>query len=224
MSVEPSVISSLIVTVLPSFIAAASGLGGVVVGAWLTDRRERDLEKKRIAKEIGYLAILINAHLARCITACLQVAYDDGTSEGHPSSNGRISRKNMTSIPLFDPLNLDLDWKILPQNLLQEILELPYKIERLDSGHDDILVYPTPPDVADYFEARQLDFAQLGVAISALAHRLCLHAGMSPKEPTAGDLSTVSRLVERRDQLVEKRRAFGNDALHRAQRPMPAQS
>jgi purine-cytosine permease-like protein len=45
-------------TFLPSIISAASGLGGVLLGGYLTWKREAARESDRIKKESSYLSIL----------------------------------------------------------------------------------------------------------------------------------------------------------------------
>src|SRR3546814_9621353 len=108
----------------PSLISAASGLCGVWLGGQLTSKREAGREKDRERRESSYLAILVVAHLDRFVDGCVQVSFDDGTSEGRPAGKDGVYCEATVPPPSFDPLNLSVDWKVLPADLMYGILNL----------------------------------------------------------------------------------------------------
>jgi len=103
--------------VAPSLISAASGLCGVWLGGQLTSKREAGREKDRERRESSYLAILVVAHLDRFVDGCVQVSFDDGTSEGRPAGKDGVYCEATVPLPSFDPLALSVDWKVLPTTI-----------------------------------------------------------------------------------------------------------
>jgi hypothetical protein len=83
----------------PSLISAASGFGGVWLGGRLTWKREALRENDRVKKESGYLAILVVAHLDRFVNGCVQVSFDDGTSEGRPAGKDGVYHEPQLARP-----------------------------------------------------------------------------------------------------------------------------
>lgn len=166
-------------TPVVSFLAAIAGLW---LASWLTELREGRKEKIRIDKEAIYIAILVTAHLERVVSSCLQIAYDDGMVEGHPSGpHGTYLPTAAT--PVFDPLQIETDWRLLPNKLMQTVLELPHKIERLKNNHAGIADLDFAPDYTDYFRTRQYDFAKLGLDTVKLMSDLRVHAGIPFEDP-----------------------------------------
>jgi hypothetical protein len=188
-----------------SFIAAIVGLW---IASRLTEKREGKKENVRIDKEAIYIAILLTAHLDKVITSCIQVAFDDGTSEGQPAGGDRETYQATTSTPEFDPLNIECDWRVLPTDLMQGVLELSHKIERLNSKHAIIAEAEGPPDYGDYFETRQYDFAQLGLETAKLMSDLRTHAGIPFKELEDGDWSRNEMLTDKMETIEEARREY----------------
>jgi hypothetical protein len=172
--------AKVFVTPVVSFFAAILGLW---LASRLTEIREGKKEKVRIEKEAIYIAILLTAHLDKVVTSCLQVAYDDGTRDGRPAGDDGETHQTTTSPPVFDPLQIESDWRVLPTYLMQSILELPHKIERLNNRHTGIAENDCPPDYGEYFQARQYDFAQLGLETAKLMVDLRMHAGIPLEEP-----------------------------------------
>jgi hypothetical protein len=194
-------------TLLQSLISAASGLGGVWLGGRLTWKREESRESDRIKKESSYLAILVVAHLDRFINGCLQVSFDDGTSEGRPAGENGYHQTTVTS-PRFDPLELDVEWKVLPADLMYGILNLPYRTEQLEDDIANTGEYDDPPDYAETFWTRQHGFAVLGIEVSELARKLRLHAGLPVDTPADGGKCRDDFLREQRDKFFEERAAY----------------
>lgn len=200
---------SFLATNAPSLISAGSGLLGVLIGALsnagLTEWREHRREKKRVTSDLTYLAILVSSHLDRCMVECFAVAFDDGTAYGRPAGNNGQSYITTTSTPSFAPLDLEVEWNTLSQHLMQQVLEIPYKIERLERHLDSIDEFDDGPDHATYFEARQFGYCELGLKIVKLEGKLRHHAGISSETPAPDQFDIVARLAERMDELAEAR-------------------
>jgi hypothetical protein len=192
---------------IQSAISAGAGLAGVWLGGRLTWQREEARERERNKKEMSYLAILVVAHLDRFANGCLYVAQDDGTDEGRPAGDDGVSHEETVKPPTIDPLALDVNWKVLPAELMYGILNLPYRKEQLVRqiwGERHPSDYP---DYTDYFWARQYAFAEFGLEVSVVARRLCEHAGLpaAPSEPGAGNLDDLLR--EQKDRVTKQRQA-----------------
>lgn len=192
----------------PSVISAASGLSGVALGGWLTSLREGSKERTRVKKELSYLAILVVAHLDRFVNGCLHVAYDDGTREGMPASDDRQFHQATADAPTFDPLSLDVDWKVLPADLMYETLNLPYEAEQLANHIASVGEYDDPPEYTSYFWARQQGYASLGLEVSALIHRIRQHAALPIPKPLKGDMTRDESLKEQIDRVNKERTEY----------------
>lgn len=192
--------------VIQSAISASAGLVGVWLGGRLTWQREAKREMERNLKEASYLAILVVAHLDRLATACLHVAYDDGTEEGRPAGSGGCHASTV-STPNFDPLEIDVNWKALPQKLMYDILGLAYRIEQLNrevaqEWLDD------PPEYTEFFWARRYGYAVLGLTILELAQRLREHASLPPLSQEQDGSNRDFQLREQRDKVTDERKAY----------------
>lgn len=157
---------------VPALISAASGLGGVWLGGWLTGSRERRREAEQNKKDASYLSILAIAHLDRFADGCLHVARDDGTSEGRPAGGDGETYVYTVAAPAFDPLSLKVDWKVLPNDLMYSVLNIPYEQEQLNNRIAGIAEHDDFPEYAETFWARRRGYAELGLVVSATALRL----------------------------------------------------
>lgn len=89
---------------------------------------------------------------------------------------------------------------------MQGILELPHKIERLNNGHAGIAEAEGPPDYGDYFQARQYDFAQLGLETIKLMSDLRMHAGIPFKELKEDEVTRDHWFTEKIKTIDDARR------------------
>ena len=190
--------------VVPSLISAASGLCGVWLGGQLTSKREASREKDRERRESNYLSILVVAHLDRFVDGCVQVSFDDGTSEGRPAGKDGICAATVP-LPSFDPLALSVDWKVLPADLMYGILNLPYKGEQLANRISSISEFDDPPDYDRTFWTRQLGYAELGLEVSNLARRLRQHANLPIEQPVAGEWNRENALREQVEKITKEK-------------------
>lgn len=194
--------------VLTPLISAASGLGGVWLGGHLTSKREASRERERVEREASYLAIIVVAHLDRFINGCVQVAFDDGTSEGRPAGHDGVFHAPTASAPTFEPLALNVDWKVLPADLMYGILNLPYQAEQLAHQVSGVGEFDDPPEFTEMFWTRQHGYALLGLEVSALAQKLRAHAGLPPDKPADGDWNRDEVLREQADKIAQARAAY----------------
>ena len=170
---------------IAAIISAVSGISGVILGNSFVAIKESLKDRKKDKRDLNYLAILVVSHLDRFVSGCWSIAMDDGTSEGRPAGRDG-SRQTTVTPPEFLPLEINVEWKVLPKDLMYEILEIPDRRERLESHLSGIAEFEGPPDYTDFFWTRMHDYAELGLHVSAVAKRLRKHAGLPIEEP-AGD-------------------------------------
>ncbi|WP_186153238.1 hypothetical protein [Burkholderia gladioli] len=197
---------------LPSIVSAAAGLGGVWLGAELTSRRELRREADQYAKDIAYLAIIVSAHLQRFVDGCVSVVDDDGTSYGEPAGEGGYYETTVAT-PIFEPLTLTVNWKVLPPRLMDEIMSLPYHIESLNRRIAGVGEFDDPPDFSEYFWERRHGYAVLGLRVSSVADRLRQHARLDIASTTETAWSKPAYLKEKKSELEvgRKTRPQAND-------------
>jgi hypothetical protein len=191
-----------------SAISAGAGLGGVWLGGWLTSRREARRERDGLRREAHYLAALVVAHLDRFANGCLPVACDDGTKEGHPAGGGGDYCQSTVSPPTFEPLELEVNWKVLPPALMAEILQLPFRVEQLEHNLSGIWEFDEAPEYTEFFWARQERYAELGLEVSRLTQRLRTFAGLPVAGIVPGGYSRDQLLQQQRDKIRAKRQRY----------------
>lgn len=153
---------------------------------------------------MSYLAILVVSHLDRFTNRCWHVALDDGTSEGRPAGHDGTYQTTVT-VPDFKPLEIEVEWKALPRDLMYDILQIPDKQEHIQNG----LANPgfdDPPDYCEFFWTRQRAYAELGLYVSGVAERLRKYTGMPVVESRPGEWNRDVSLRETVDK-VDKERA-----------------
>lgn len=197
---------------VPALISAASGLGGVWLGGWLTGSRERRREAERMDKEASYLAVLAVAHLDRFADGCLDVARDDGTSEGEPAGRGGVHASTVTP-PTFDPLALKVDWKVLPNDLMYSVLNIPYEQEQLHNRIAGVAEHDDPPEYTTTFWTRRKGYAELGLKVSAIAQRLRVQAGLPVQASESEDWTRENLLRAELKEVVDAETAWAERLL-----------
>lgn len=198
---------------LPSIISAASGLLGAVIGGSLTIWNERRKEKRLIEQTTAFLAVRVLERLDEFASRCGAVAYDDGTSEGRPA--GEDGQNEPTEkIPRFTPLDIDVDWKVLPKGLMYDVMSLPQRQLEITHRLAVIADHPDPPDHPEYFLTRQLEYAKLGVHVSGLSARLRAHAGLPPYKAGPDSWDRDTELPSRVNEIAQE--------FERRRKPSPA--
>lgn len=190
-----------------AIISALSGLAGVGIGAFLTHLREQHNAKIKDERDCSYLAILVSSHLDRFANGCWGCALDDGTAYGEPAGgDGRY--QTTAAAPQFNPLEIEVEWKVLPRHLMHDILQIPDKCEHINNRLAGIADYGDPYDQGEYFWVRQRDYAALGLHTSAVAKRLREHAGLPTPQALPGEWNRDISLQEVIDDIDKKRAAY----------------
>lgn len=206
-----------------AIISAAAGICGVLLGNSLTAFKEWAMLRSSRRKDTAYLAIVVVSHLDRFSNSCLRVAYDDGTSMGRPAGADGVVCVATEPEPVFAPLDLDVEWRVLPETLMYPILRIPDRcihlsntLSRMDDDSDF-------PEYTAYFRARRLGYANLGLEASELAWRLREHARMPIEEAVRGEWSREAELrailerLQREEEEVARRRAAYIRGAHEAE-------
>ncbi len=207
---------------ISAIISALSGLAGVGIGAYLTHLRERHNAKIQDERDGSYLAVHVTSHLDRFTNGCCSCALDDGTEYGRPAGEDGRFRATVDS-PQFNPLEVDVEWKVLPKDLMYDILQIPSKRESINNQLAGIAEHSDPFEQGEYFWSRQSEYAKLGLYTSDVAKRLRKHAGLPIEEASTGDWNRDERLQEIIDNIEKKRAAHKKRATDSAARnPMQA--
>ncbi|MDF4975182.1 hypothetical protein P3748_16930 [Vibrio parahaemolyticus] len=140
-------------------------LGGLF-GFSLTLLKENRAAKKSRHVETNYLAIIVTSKLEKFISDCRIVV----TDRGYTDAEGE--RYSGVSIPSFSPLELEVEWKVLEQDLLYDILSLPQLIHQVESYISSVGEHAFPPDYDEYYTARTSKFASLGLIAIQLSEQL----------------------------------------------------
>jgi len=194
---------------ISAFISAASGLSGVWLGSWLTNRREESREKTRLKTEAVYAAILVVSHLDRLIDNCLELAWDDGTIEGRPSGSDGYTHEATVDPPKFCPIELDVQWKCFPHDLMYMILNLPYKLEMLEKRVQESFEFSYDmPEYTDSFWTRRSGYAELGLEVSEIAFQLRRNAGLPINSTTRGGMSREEQLRTQKAEVEQARATY----------------
>jgi len=192
---------------LNAIISAVSGLTGVGIGALLTHLRELRAENIKDKRDTSYLAILVVTHLDRFANGCMSVAFDDGTSEGRPAGEDGVYHRTTVRPPEFAPLDINVEWRVLPRELMYDILEIPAKQEHLENQLSGVMEFDDPPEYAEFFMHRRRNYADLGLKVSGVAKRLREFAQMRIEESIPGDWNRDAAMQEVIDKLDAERSA-----------------
>ncbi|WP_081061695.1 hypothetical protein [Burkholderia vietnamiensis] len=178
---------------IAAIISAVAGITGVILGNLFAAIKEWWGTKTRRDADVAYLAIVVSSHLDRFANGCLSVALDDGTVEGRPAGkNGE--RTPTTRAPEFLPLEIKVEWKALPREVMHAILRLPDERDQIQNRLGGIIEFNyDPPEHSEYFWARRRDYAKLGLRAGALARQLRALASLEffeqpPSEPSRDQL------------------------------------
>jgi len=166
-----------------AIISAAAGISGVLFGNLFVLIKERWVTRNTVSRNTTYLGIIVVSHLDRFATQCFDVCIDDGTYQGKPA--GQDGHYEATTVvPVFNPLELDGDWRVLPKELMYSILRLPDKQDQLHGKLRGIQEFNyDPPDHPDFFWSRRRGYAVLGLQASELIKELRTHAGLPVDTP-----------------------------------------
>lgn len=199
-------------THVSALIGAGAAIIGVLLGHLIVAVKEWWVARKKDQRDSAYLAILVVSHLDRFANGCMQVAHDDGTDQGQPAGNEGEFHAVTVKPPEFRPLEIEVEWKVLPKELMYEIFTIPDKREQIENQLAGIDEYDfDPPDFPEYFLTRRREYAELGIYVSAVAKKLRKHASMPIEMPGPGEwnrddaLRVVLESIGRKRAEREKR-------------------
>lgn len=206
-----------------AIISAGAGISGVLLGNLFTATKEWLVGRSKRQKDTAYLAIIVVSHLQRFANGCLHVALDDGTESGRPAGRNEEEYAPTVKPPEFQPLDIKVEWKVLPQQLMYSILLLPDQHEQIQSSLAGLSEFDDDyPEHTEYFWVRRRDYAELGLRASGLARRLSKHAGMPIEEPKPGVWSRDQELIDVIARIDDQRKeAARRIAEYRKNNPAP---
>lgn len=191
-----------------AIISAVAVISGVVVGHFFVLGKEWWVKRNKVVQDTAYLGIIVVSYLDRFATGCFDVSQDDGTSQGRPSGEDG-SCQTTTVPPQFRPLELDVDWKLLPKDLMYSILRLPDQQDQLQGNLAGIWDFNyDPPEHIEYFQARRRGYAVLGLQASAAAKKLLSHSGLPTDGPGPGEWSRDQCMKDVISDIDAKRSAY----------------
>ena len=190
-----------------AIISATAGITGVLFGNLFVLVKEWWVKRGANTQNTAYLGIVVVSHLERFASHCSEVCIDDGTLRGQPAGqNGNCEAT--TVLPVFSPLELDVDWKLLPRDLMYAILRIPDQQDQIRGKLAGIQDFNyDPPDHPEYFWVRRRGHAVLGLRASALAQKLRLYAGLPIDELPPGEWNrdeSMRNLIAHLDELERK--------------------
>ena len=188
-----------------AIISAVAGISGVLLGGLITTLKDVLLNRSKNKADKTYLAILVGAHLNRYIEGCFHVSLDDGQSHDPYERNAEENLQRRVEAPEFKPLDLKVEWKLLPPQLMADILGIPGEADRVESSLAGIAMQTDEP--VEYFWARREQWGYLGLKVVDVARRLRKHSGL-PKPPKPEvDWSVAGALQEAVDKVAAERKA-----------------
>ena len=156
-------------------IEAIIGFVGVIVGSMITLAHEIWRFHAHKEKTAYYSAIRIISVLDEYFQHCVDVAFDNGTSEGRPAGrtdDGQDFYEAQIKRPKAPVYSEDVDWKSLPNDLTYEILSLSGLARDTDRFIDVSAEHAFPPDYQEFFDARQIGYAKIGLEVFSLIAKL----------------------------------------------------
>ncbi|WP_196782594.1 hypothetical protein [Chromobacterium paludis] len=192
---------------IAALIGGGTGILGVLLNNICIAVKEGWSNRRKEKRERSYLSILVVSHLDRFANGCLSVALDDGTEYGRPAGADGFHEVTVRA-PTFLPLEIEVEWKVLPESLMFDILQIPDKHASIENRLAGIWEFDDPPGYGEFFWARQRDYAELGLHVSAVANRLRKHAGMPFRDDLSGELSRDSLMQQVINKIDEERAAY----------------
>ena len=179
-----------------ALITAAAGFAGVWYGQRNLARKDARLaaqEEEKAKQEVTYAASVVIEHLERYLNECSAVAHDDGIEYGRPAGKNDCYQAT-TSEPQFDPDKVNVNLKVLPPDLIYDILAIRSRQENIERylgspGFDD-------PPYDEYIGERARMYAELGQQVTQIALRLRRAGGLPSEVLTKGDWSRDQGFAE----------------------------
>jgi len=169
---------------------ALIGLLGVIVGGTLVALREWWLTRAERKRESSYSAIRLICILEEYAHKCIDVAGDDGYSEGRPArrtEGGEDTCEVQVTTPAPLEYPFDIAWRSLNEALMHRVLALSNIARSTDRYVSASAENAFPPYYEEFFEPRQKGYAKLGLTTLRLVDDLRRKHGVSARSQTELD-------------------------------------
>lgn len=192
-----------------AIISAIAGISGVILGGLITTMKDVLLNRSKNKADKTYLSILVGAHLDRYINGCYLMALDDGQSHDFWDRYSQEERTPQVTAPEFNPLDLDVEWKLLPPLLMHDILGIPHEAERLEVSIAHVAMTDEDDhEHRDFFWARRSQWGYLGLKVVDIATRLRKLSGLAKAQTSNMDLNVASGLQDAVDKVGQERKQY----------------
>ena len=179
----------------PAWISAAAALLGTIVGGLLAVGKDVFLERRKLAREKTYLAVIVSSRLNEFARQCSHVAFDDGTIDGMPAGRNESEHEPTTSTPTFQPLEISVNWEVIPSALLDSIFRLPDRQAEIERHLTYLANHELdPPQYSEFFRTRRCEYAKLGVKASLLSNKLRSEASLQLERPGSAEWDIVEAM------------------------------
>lgn len=172
------------------------GFAGVMAGGWLTRRTEFSLKRHERDRDMQFAAASLSAVLDRFISACSDVAADDGTYMGQDHPDGIL--RAQTDLPSLDYSSLTIEWRSLPSLTVDRLFLFQNHIYDEQSRLKFEQSFDGPPYDGYFFE-RRLAFVDLGIEAEAVVRDLRTAAGLTAYPETR----SLAFLKERKEHFED---------------------
>lgn len=193
----------------PALIAFVGVCVGAFLSAALAMIKDYVVERRRAGKDAAYLAAIVGGELDKFVNACSDVVHDEGEDDDNGYTHVQVNTPN------FTPSMFQVEWRSIPQDIMFQILDLPYQIRAANGRIGDVNHYEdTPPDYSLTFEERQLQFSVLGLHAMEIVKNLRSHTGLTPRasaerwDPSSKFRSTIAKAHETRAARAKANQDF----------------
>ena len=189
----------------PAYIA----FGGVILGLGVNTVKDVLMARSKNKADRVYLSIMVGAELGKYIQGCHGVATDDGRPNDPWASFEDEERRPQFEPPKFKPMDMAVEWKVLPAQLLHDILDIPHEANRIESSitfegmmDDDV------PDHREFFWKRRELWAYMGLRVIEIASRLRKLSGLPDPPRIEGDWNLAVSFQEVVDTVTAERKKY----------------
>lgn len=193
-------------------MAAIIGAGAALLGTALSFGRDWFVQRLKDGEQRAFVAIRLAAELEDFAIRCALAGSDHG--EPQVQSSGQEEYVSRYSTPEFKIDYSGYEWRLIPKDLLQRILEMPFLVSRAHAHLEEVNEFvAAPPDYSEFYSERSLKFGRLGVAALKLARDLRVRHGATPVISSIDpddDYDLESHLNEIVSDVLKSRCAPGN--------------
>lgn len=202
------------IPIVTGVLALIGAVAGTWINAYLTRRREADAHERVRLADFLYLAVTVSATLDSFASLCAAVVSDDGTRHGERDYSNSPQGEPVVQVPSpkLDLSGLDVVWRSMPVDLLDQVHSLPIKLANAEAYLDFVAEYDGSGDGSDYFSDRRLRYAKIGVATIEVIAALRARAGLKPQiDEDDTTMPFLRQQLQERSRLAEEARERQNE-------------